>query len=302
MRLKPSKSKSLILSDGKVEKDGILSVSSGNDTQVIPSIMNNPVKFLGRKISFSLRDKDQVDAFNKAVSQGLALIDKSFHRGIHKVWILQHLLIPRLRWPLLIYEIPVTVVIKLEQKISCFIRKWLRLHNSTSNICLYSSVSPCPLPLKGLTSVQKAAKVSGHLLLRESADHYVSDAKIQLQSGKWKVSNDIKEAEDLLHFKKVLGYHQTNRAGFGSFSTPEVPPKRSHEYRKLMSSLVDEADQGKFEAKAVQLSLQGQWTKWCNFVRFDLSWKTLLATPQPLISFCIGATYDTLPSPSNLHR
>ena len=24
--------------------------------------------------------------------------------------------------------------------------------------------------------------------------------------------------------------------------------------------------------------------------------------PQPLISFCIGATYDTLPSPSNLHR
>ena len=46
----------------------------------------------------------------------------------------------------------------------------------------------------------------------------------------------------------------------------------------------------------------GPVTIWCNFVRFDLSWKTLLAMPQPLISFCIGATYDTLPSPSNLHR
>ena len=190
----------------------------------------------------------------------------------------------------------------MEQKISCFIRKWLRLHNSTSNICLYSSSSPCPLPLKSLTSVHKAAKVSGHLLLRESADKFVSEANINLQCGKWHVSDEVKRAEELIEFKKILGYHQTNRAGFGSFSIPEVPPKRSHEYRKLLSSLVQEADKSNFEAKAVQLSLQGQWTRWCNFVRLDLSWKTLLAMPQPLISFCIGATYDTLPSPSNLHR
>ena len=65
---------------------------------------------------------------------------------------------------------------------------------------------------------------------------------------------------------------------------------------------MEEIDQKKFEAKAVQLNLQGQWTKWCNFVRFDLSWKSLLAMPPPLTSFCISATYDTLPSPSNLHR
>ena len=50
------------------------------------------------------------------------------------------------------------------------------------------------------------------------------------------------------------------------------------------------------------MSVQGQWTKWCNYVRMDLSWKSLLSLPRPLISFCVGATYDTLPSPSNLHR
>ena len=33
-----------------------------------------------------------------------------------------------------------------------------------------------------------------------------------------------------------------------------------------------------------------------------LSWKTLLAMPQQLLPFCLGATYNTLPSPSNLHR
>ena len=46
--------------------------------------------------------------------------------------------------------------------------------------------------------------------------------------------------------------------------------------------------------------MQGYWTKWCDFVKNDLSWKTLLAMPSFLISFCLGSTFDTLPSPSNL--
>ena len=142
MKLKPCKSKCLIISKGQLDQDKTLSINYENKIQTIPSIKNNPVKFLGRKISFSLKDKDQIEAFSTVVSQGLTLIDKSFHRGVHKVWILQHLLIPRLRWPLLIYEIPISTKARLEQKISCFIRKWLRLHKSTSNICLYSSPSP----------------------------------------------------------------------------------------------------------------------------------------------------------------
>ena len=229
------------------------------------------------------------------MEKGLSLLDKSAHRGIHKAWILQHLLLPRLRWPLLIYEIPMTVVVKLEQKVSIFLRKWLRLHNSTTNVCLYSSVSPCPLPLKSLSSVLWDAKISGHLLLRDSADEFVSEANIDLKSGNWNDADDVAKAESALEFKKILGYHQTNRAGFGSFSIPELLPKRSHVYRKLISSLANECDETKLEAKAAQLSVQGQWTKWCNYVRFDLSWKKFLAMPQPLISFYIGATYDTLP-------
>ena len=124
-------------------------------------------------------------------------------------------------------------------------------------ICFSLSFAP-----KKSNACLKSEKVSRHLFLRESADDFVSDAKIDLKSGLWQVSDDVKEAENLLQFKKVLGYHQTNRACFGSHSIPEVPPKRSHEYRTLVSSLVEEADQNKVEAKAVQLtiwwSLQGQ--------------------------------------------
>ena len=116
------------------------------------------MKFLGRSIDVTITDREAVSAFKDQVFHGLDLIDKSFHRGIHKVWILQHLFIPRLRWPLLIDEISISVVLKLEQKISCLLRKWLKLHHSTTNICLYSSISPCPLPIKSLTSVLKASK------------------------------------------------------------------------------------------------------------------------------------------------
>ena len=90
-------------------------------------------------------------------------------------------------------------------------------------------------------------------------------------------------------------------AGFGSISIPDVPPKHSYAFRKLLTSMIEEAEGEKCQAKAVQLSVQGQWSKWCIYVRMDLSWKTLLAMPEHLLTFCLGATYDALPSPSNLH-
>ena len=54
--------------------------------------------------------------------------------------------------------------------VSTYIRKWLHLHQSTTNLCFYSSTSPCPLPINILTSILKSCKISGHLLLRDSKD------------------------------------------------------------------------------------------------------------------------------------
>ena len=212
------------------------------------------------------------------------------------------MLIPRLRWPLLIYEISISVVSRLEVNISTYLRKWLNIHCSTTNICLYSSSSPCPLPLKSLTSVLKSAKVSGHLLLRDSSDDQISKSDYRLKCGFWDVTEAVVDAESKLEFQKIIGYHQTSKAGFGLFKQPTIPPRNTYEYRSLISDLVNEDDENKYQAKSVQLHMQGYWTRWCNFVKNDLSWKTLLAMPSSLITFCLGATFDTLPSPSNLKR
>ena len=212
---------------------------------------------------------------------------------------LQNMLIPRLSWPVIIQAISISVVNCLEHKISSFLRKLLNIHNSTRNICLYFSTSSCRLPLKGLTSILKSTKVSGHLLLRESADKQISESVSQLPCGFWDVAKAVVDAESRLEFHKVTGYHQKSRAGFRSFR-PSIPRRNSHKYRKFVSHLVSEVDENAYYAKSVQLHLQGYWTKWCDFVKNDLSWKTLLAMPSSLISFCLGATFDTLPCPSNL--
>lgn len=50
----------------------------------------------------------------------------------------------------------------------------------------------------------------------------------------------------------------------------------------------------------MQLSAQGQLTKWWSCVYMDLPWETLLAMPQQLLLFHLNTTYNKLPSPSNL--
>lgn len=118
----------------------------------------------------------------------------------------------------------------------------------------------------------------------------------------WNVSNAVRSAESQLQYTKVAGYHQIGKAGFGLIKQKDIPTKGCQKYRKTISDIVYEHEEEIFQARAVQLHIQGNWMKWCSYVKNDLSWSTLLALPQCLISFCIGSTYDTLPSPSNLVR
>ena len=44
------------------------------------------------------------------------------------------------------------------------------------------------------------------------------------------------------------------------------------------------------------------FARWCNYIQNELSWKHLLVTSPRLTYFVLGATFDTLPSPTNLKR
>ena len=262
LEFRADKSCSIVIVKGRSMNTTPFSVSKASDqpdvSSWIPSIHSRPIKFLGRIIDGSISDRNSSAELTDKLLVGLRVIDKSHFTGTQKLWILQHLLIPRIQWPLLIYEIPISLAFKLEQKVSVFIQKWLHLHHSTSSLCFYSSVSPCPLPIKSLSSALKASKISGHLLLRSSQDTLVSGCIPKLQAGTWKVEDAVSSCKNDIKINQVCGNRHHNRHGLGYITTPKVPGhKSSKHYRRYISEYHKSIDDTYAFSKAVQLQVQG---------------------------------------------
>ena len=109
-------------------------------------------------------------------------------------------------------------------------------------------------------------------------------------------------AETTLFFKQILGHTQTNKAGLGRSKFGRFPPRGSKEHRKLVSDTVVQQEGESDFLKASALVLQCSWVKWKHYIQNNLRWKDVLAMPPNLLSFCLGATYNVLPCPSNLVR
>ena len=221
---------------------------------------------------------------------------------MQKAWILQHLVIPKLKWPLLIYDFLESSVTKMEQKISSFLRKWFKLSPSITNISFYSSSTLCPMPFTSLTSLLTSSKISGFLLLRDSHDPIVSSMFPDVSSLCTAVKDKVQTAESSLEFKKMFGQHQKSRAGLGSVPSKPSPTRGSKEYRQAVSATSKELKEEERIAKAAQLHLQGQWMRWSDYVRNNLTWNSMLKCQPNLLSFSVGSVFDTLPSPANLKR
>ena len=299
MEWRLKKSRYLVLLKGRVPADELTSTSFVG----IPSIAVKPVRCLGKNMDSSIRDSKGSVKLEEAIVDGLNKLDRSFLLGTSKVWILQFLLLQRIRWTIMIYEIPLTTVERFEQRISKFIRKWLGFHPTISSLALYSKSSPCPLPFTSLTSLFKTSKVSAHLQLRDSKDPVVSSSVPVLKTGKkWSVSESVQDAESILHFKKILGHTQSGTAGLGFIPIEQIPVKGSKEYRKAVADTVanvhDQIVLSSQDGKYLQLN----WNTWSRYVRNDLSWKCIWAFGPQLLRFCVQSCFNTLPSPNNCVR
>ena len=111
MAFKPAKSRSLALIRGKICRDVFFDVAE----QRIPTVSEEPVKSLGRVFDESLTVKSMRGAILQQTIKGLQAIEAAAPQGRFKVWLFQFVLLPRLLWPLTIYEIGLSVVEKLEK-------------------------------------------------------------------------------------------------------------------------------------------------------------------------------------------
>ena len=109
MKIKPSKCRSLSLLKGNC-KEIKFSVSWNE----IPTIREKSVKSLGRCYSLPLIDRHRWQDLRKLLQNGLRANDKCDLMNKYKIWCIYFGLIPKLTWPLQIYEVSLTKVETME--------------------------------------------------------------------------------------------------------------------------------------------------------------------------------------------
>ncbi|XP_052259364.1 uncharacterized protein LOC127863766 [Dreissena polymorpha] len=297
MNFKPKKSRSLVIKRGSVTKRFTLQVQREN----IPSIMDSPIKCLGKWFDSSLSDKANVERIRSQLQEGLKQIDKSALPGKFKAWLFQNALLPRLMWPLMLYEIPTSSVECLERKISKHLRRWLGIPPSFTSIGLYGRSNQLQLPLSSLVEEFKVAKTRLVVTLKQSQDSSIRNAGIETRTGrKWSASQAVEQAEKRLQQKDIVGITAVGRQGLGSSKITLWSSAGNMERRRMVQDEVRAAEEEDRRAKAVAMGAQGAWTKWTTTER-KLTWADIWSYEPLRIAFLLRSVYDLLPSPSNLH-
>ena len=212
MKLKPLKSRSRVIKGGKCLDEEPFQDAG----EIIPSIQKKPLKTLGRVYNSSVTDRQAQDDLKKKIKELVQKIDKSLLSGIMKVWVYQNLSLAMIVWPLMIYEIPLSWVESVEAYLNSYLRKWLGVSKSMSNVSLYCDKTLCPLPIHGLVTEFKKRKVGGLLQLQQSEDQSVRDNVPELYTGrKWKVAVEASNVDSRIKMSKVMGNMEIGRTGLG---------------------------------------------------------------------------------------
>ncbi|KAK0145691.1 hypothetical protein N1851_015413 [Merluccius polli] len=216
-------------------------------------------------------------------------------------WIYQHGILPRLLWPLLVYDVPLTTVEGLERKVSGYLRRWLGLPQSLSSIALYGNKNKLRLPFSSLSEEFMVTRAREVLLYRDSSDTKVSSAGIEVRTGrKWRAQDAVDQAEARLRHSVLMGAVASGRAGLGSNTRPQYNKARGKERRQMIQEEVRAGVEETRSSRMVGMRLQGAWTRWEQALDRKISWPELWKAEPYRMKFLIQSVYDVLPSPSNL--
>ena len=126
------------------------------------------------------------------------------------------MVLPKLMWPLTIYQVPASKVSEMQRQITAKLKKWLGLPKSLSIECLYTTSGKLQLPFSELEEEMKAAKARLLTTLEEAEDPCVRKAGIQVDGGrKADTVQSIKQAKEKLKEEQIAGIPNRGREGLG---------------------------------------------------------------------------------------
>ena len=123
---------------------------------------------------------------------------------------------PRILWPLTVYDIPLTPVERMEQMINKKLRKWLGVPMSFNTNALYATSFTLSMPMKSLVEEYKTSKARLDMMLSESPDQVIRDCAPTLDTGrKWSVTETVGDAKSRLEINEIVGAVTTACHGVG---------------------------------------------------------------------------------------
>jgi hypothetical protein len=296
MEFKAKKCRSLVIVKGKI-KDMHYKIQS----DIMPTIYEEPIKYLGKWYNSSLKDISNVKNVCIQLKEYMKKIEKCTIPGRFKAWMFHHGVIPKMRWPLMMYEMPITQIENMEKICSRHLRKWLGVPPCFTDVGLYGKENMVQLPLKSLVEEYKVVKVQAQVTLQQSKDKTVREAGVTLRSGrKWSVKESAIEAEAKAKHKEIVGTTALGRRGLDVTNTKRWSKADNKERRAMIQKEVRESEEEKRKARAVGMVKQGAWTRWEGITPKKIKWADMVKVEPLNLQFTLKSVYDLLPTPVNL--
>ena len=294
LSIKPEKSRSLVIIRGKVSNK-----TPSIEGIPITSITEKPIKYLGKLYNKTLNEREQAEEVLVELNQGLKKIEKTQIPGRYKAWMFQHMLLPRIMWPLTIYNIPESKVEEMQTRITGHLKRWLGLPKSLSSACMYTRSGRLQLPYSELSEEVKAAKARVYTTFEESEDPCVRGAKLKVDGGrKADTPGSVQDAKSRLRIREIVGIPNKGKEGLGLNPRKYYGSSTKKEKRTMVIDTIREAEEDRRRVKMVSLAKQGAHTRW-EVPEKKLSHKEIINTSETSLKFLVKAVYDLLPTPSN---
>ena len=294
LAVKPGKCRSLVIIKGEVSQR-----TPKIEGKPITSVIEKPVKYLGKVYNKTLHDREQTEDVMKELKQGLSRIQKAKIPGRYKAWMVQHMLLPRLMWPLTIYNIPETKVEEMQRLITVWLKRWLGLPRSLSVECFYSRSTKMQLPYSELTEEVKVAKARVYTTFEESSDPCVRGAQVNLDGGrKADTPRSVNDAKSRLKMVEITGIPNKGKEGLGLNPRKYYSSSGKKERRTMVIEKVREAEEDRRQVKMTNLAKQGAQTRW-EVPAKKMSHREIINRSETSFKFLVKAVYDLLPTPAN---
>ena len=294
LTVKPEKCRSLVVIKGEISErtpyiEGV----------PITSIKEKSVKYLGKTYTKEMNEQEQTKEVLKELKSSLKKVEKCRVPGKYKSWMLQHMILPRLMWPLTIYNIPWTKVELMQSEITKKLKRWLGLPKSLSVECLYSKTGKLQLPFTELTEEVKAAKARLLTTLEESEDPCVRGAGVNVDGGrKADTPGSVKVAKSKLRMQEVSGIPNQGREGLGLTPKKYYSKSNKKDQRAMIVDTVRESEEDRRRVRIANLAKQGASTKW-QVPERRLNQREIINMPEERFKFLVKSVYDLLPTPDN---